>query len=103
MIIDLSIIKRHLNLDDDFTADDAYIEYLANEAEEQVQKEIDRSFEEIIAEEGEIPKPLLHTILLIVANFYANREPNAYTQVVEVPNSLTRILSMYRDYKNANI
>lgn len=103
MIIDLSTIKAHLNIDSNYTNDDAYLEHLEGVAEEVVQKHIDRTFEDIIAEEGAIPQPLLHTILLIVGNLYDNRESVAYSQVVEVPNTLTYILSMYRDYKNANI
>lgn len=103
MIIDLATIKTHLNIDTDFTDDDEYIEYLEGVAEEIVQKHIDRTFEDIIAEEGAIPQPLLHAVLLFVGNFYANRESVAYNQVVEVPNSLTYILSAYRDYNNANI
>lgn len=103
MILDLATIKKHLNIDASYTDDDTYIEFLEGVAEEVVQKHIDRSFEEIIGEAGEIPQPLLHSILLIVGNMYANRESVAYTSAVEVPNSLSYILSMYRDYKNANI
>jgi uncharacterized phage protein (predicted DNA packaging) len=103
MLIDLSTIKKHLNIDAEYTADDEYLMYLESVAEEVVQKHIDRTFEDIIAEEGEIPHPLLHSILLFVGNMYDNRESVAYNQVVEVPNSLSYILSMYRDYKNANI
>lgn len=103
MVIDLATIKNHLNIDTDYTEDDTYLVYLEGVAEEVVQKHIDRTFEDIIEKEGALPQPLLHTILLIVGNLYDNRESVAYSQVVEVPNSLTYILSMYRDYNNANI
>lgn len=103
MLVNLATIKNHLNIDSDYTSDDNYLEYLEGVAEEVVQKHIDRTFEDIIAEEGEIPKPLLHTILLFVGNLYENRESVAYTNVVEVPNSLSYILNMYRNYKDSNI
>lgn len=103
MLIDLVRIKNHLNLDEDYTQDDTYLEYLEGVAEALVEKHIDKSLEEIIAEEGEIPHPLLHTMLLLIGNFYDNRESVAYNQVVEVPNTLSYILSLYRDYNNANI
>jgi uncharacterized phage protein (predicted DNA packaging) len=103
MIIDLATIKAHLNLDTEYTTDDTYLEHLEGVAEGIVQKHIDRTFEDIVAEEGEIPQPLLHAILLIVGNLYDNRESVAYSQATEVPNSLSYILSMFRDYKNANI
>jgi len=103
MLIDLDKIKKHLNIDEDFTEDDEYIESLALVAEELVEKHIDKSFEEIAAESGELPKPLLHAILLMIGNFYDNRESVAYSSAIEVPTSLTYILNMYRDYENANI
>lgn len=103
MLIDLDKIKKHLNIDVDFTDDDEYIESLALVAENLVQKHIDKSFDEIAAEKGCIPMPLLHAVLLFVGNLYDNRESVAYSSVTEVPTSLTYILDMYRDYENANI
>ncbi len=103
MLIDLETIKKHLNLDADYVDDDNYLVYLESVAETLVEKHIDKTFEDIVAEEGEVPTPLLHTMLLLIANLYDNRESVAYNQVVEVPNTLTYILSMYRDYNSANI
>lgn len=103
MLIELSRIKKHLNLDEDFTEDDAYIESLEEVAEGLVEKHIDAKFDDIIAEEGELPKPLLHAILLFVGNLYANRESISYTSAIEIPTSLTYILNLYRNYKDANI
>ena len=42
-------------------------------------------------------------MLIFIANLYNNRESVAYTGAVEVPNTLTYILSLYRNYENANI
>lgn len=103
MHIDLETIKKHLNLNEDYTDDDTYVMHLENVAENLVEKHIDKTLEEIIAEEGEVPSPLLHAMLLIIGNLYDNRESVAYNQVVEVPKTLQYILSMYRDYENANI
>lgn len=103
MLITLAQIKTHLNIDSAYTADDAYITFLEGVAEELVEKHIDKPLTEITAEEGAIPQPLLSAMLLIIGNLYDNRESNSYTSVYEVPNSLSYILSLYRDYKNANI
>lgn len=103
MLVSLEELKNHLNIDSSFNDDDAYIESLEEVAEGLIQKHIDKTFDDIIGEEGELPKPLLQSIKLMVANFYDNRESVAYTSVTEVPNSLNYILSMYRDYTNANI
>ena len=103
MLIELDTIKNHLNIDSSFNDDDNYIMQLEEVAEAIVEKHIDRTLEDIIGEEGEVPKPLLQAILLFIANLYNNRESVAYTGAVEVPNSLTYILSLYRNYENANI
>ncbi len=103
MYLNLDTIKKHLNIDADFTDDDEYIEFLDSVAEDLVQKHIDKSFEDIVAEEGAIPKPLLHAILLFIGNLYDNRESIAFAAPSEVPQSLTYILNMYRNYENANI
>lgn len=103
MLLDLEKIKKHLNIDADFTDDDEYIEFLESVAEDLVQKHIDKKFDDIIAEEGALPNALLHAILLFIGNMYDNRESVAFANPSEVPQSLTYILNMYRDYENANI
>lgn len=103
MQIDLERIKKHLNIDSGYTDDDEYITYLETVAEQIVEKHIDTTLEDLIAENGEVPTPLLQCMLLIIGNLYDNRESVAYSNVIEVPNTLSYILSMYRDYNNANI
>lgn len=103
MHIELEDIKKHLNLDEDYTDDDSYLVYLESVAEQLVEKHIDKTLEEMIAEEGEVPKPLLQAMLLMIGNFYDNRESVSYGNAIEVPNTLQYILSMYRDYDNSNI
>lgn len=103
MLLTLDKIKKHLNIDADFTDDDDYIEFLESVAEDLVQKHIDKKFDDIIAEEGALPNALLHAILLFIGNMYDNRESVAFANPSEVPQSLTYILNMYRDYENANI
>lgn len=103
MHIELEDIKKHLNLDEDYTDDDSYLVYLESVAEQLVEKHIDKTLEDMIAEEGEVPKPLLQAMLLMIGNFYDNRESVSYGNAIEVPNTLQYILSMYRDYDNSNI
>lgn len=100
MLITLEQIKKHLNIDDDFTADDEYLMSLYAVAADLVQKHIDITFDELTAKHGEVPMPLLHAVLLIIGNFYANRESVSYANVSEVPMSAKYILTMYRDYSN---
>ena len=98
MLLTIEETKKHLNIDEAFTEDDAYLTSLCEVAEALVQKHIDRKFEDIIALEGELPRPLLHAVLLFIGNFYANRESVAYSNATSVPMSVKYILDMYRDY-----
>ena len=103
MLVDLETIKKHVNVDSSFTDDDEYLTSLEAVAEDLVQKHIDRSFEDIMENEGSVPSALLQSILLFIGNFYANRESISYAGAVEIPRSIGYILDMYRDYSNANI
>lgn len=103
MYIELDKIKKHLNIDADYTDDDEYLLFLYEVAEDVIQKHIDTTFENIIQKKGAVPTALLHAILLFIGNMYDNRESVSYASVQEVPTSLNYILSMYRDYDNANI
>lgn len=103
MSITIEQIKKHLNVDLDFTEDDEYIMYLYEVSNALVEKHIDKSLEDIEAEQGGLPKPLVHAMLLFIGNLYDKRESIASANVKELPNALQYILSLYRDYKNANI
>lgn len=102
MFLELSQIKKHLNIDTDYTDDDQYLLFLYDVAVDVIQKHIDTTFEEIMQKEGKIPNALLHAMLLFIGNMYDNRESVSYKSVHEVPSSLTYILNMYRDYSNPN-
>ena len=103
MFLELSQIKKHLNIDTDYIDDDEYLLFLYDVAVDAIQEHIDTTFEETKQKKGEIPNALLHAILLFIGNMYDNRESVSFTSVHEVPNSLNYILNMYRDYSNSNI
>lgn len=100
MFLDLDLIKKHLNIDADYLEDDDYLVSLAEVAEQVVQKHIDNKLDDIVNEEGELPRPLLHAMLLFIGNLYANRESVAYTSTTEVPKSYDYLLSLYKNYNN---
>lgn len=98
MLLDLCTIKNHLNLDEDFIDDDAYILSLAEVAQTIVEKHIDCKFDDILGEDGEIPSPLLQAMLLMVGNLYMNREPVALVSTIEIPYTYKYLLSLYKNY-----
>lgn len=97
MFLRLSEIKKHLNIDTTFVEDDNYLLELANVCENIVQKHIDHNLSDL-KEDGQLPSPLIHAMLLMVASFYAKRESIAFAATSEVPLSYEYLLSLYKDY-----
>ena len=94
-------IKKHLNIDEDFHLDDEYLVDLSIVAEQVVQKHIDNNLDELCAEnDGELPSPLMHAMLLLIGNFYANRESVAFASSSEIPLSYSYLLDLYKNYNN---
>lgn len=97
MYITLKEAKKHLQIDEDFTDDDAYIIALLQVAEDSVAQHLDIALRELITD-GELPAAVKHSILLMVGNLYATREPVAYTGVTKVPYTLDYLLGLYKHY-----
>ena len=98
MYVTLETAKKHLNLDDSFVEDDSYITLLIKTAEEAVSLHIDKPLVELEDSQGELPPAILHSVLLLIGNLYANREPVAYTTVIKVPYTLEYLLGLYKHY-----
>ena len=98
MYVTLESAKKHLNLDDSFNDDDSYISLLIQAAEDAVSKHIDLPLVELEDSQWELPPAILHSVLLLIGNLYANREPVAYTTVIKVPYTLEYLLGLYKHY-----
>lgn len=99
MYVTLEQAKKHLNVEEEFTEDDAYIISLIEVAEEVVAQAVCRDLKELEAAGGVIPAPLRHAILLMIGNYYANREPVAFAQNAELPKSFQYLINLYRNYE----
>lgn len=97
MYITLQETKKHLQIDDDFTADDVYIISLIQVAEDAVAQHLGIALRDLITD-GLLPSAIKHSILLMVGNLYATREPVAYTSVVKVPYTIDYLLGLYKLY-----
>lgn len=98
--ISLGEAKKHLNVEEDYTEDDKYIESLVDVAEAKVAKELCVKVEELAAidSSGQLPHPLKQAILLNVGLYYANREEVTYTQGKSLVQGSLYLISLYRDY-----
>lgn len=96
----LDLIKRHLQIDPDYTADDSYLELLGGACEEAVGMVIDDDMSGLTEEhDGTLPLPLQQACLLLIGTYYSNRESNAYgISVTEVPLGFTYLTNLYRNY-----
>jgi uncharacterized phage protein (predicted DNA packaging) len=103
MYIYLEDCKKHLNVDKDFLDDDMYIASLIEVAEKVVEKDIDTRLADLEDEDGDIPSPLKQAMLLLIGNFYANRESVAYTNMVKVPYSYQYLIDLYKNYRGRNL
>lgn len=97
MYLSLELIKNHLNIDSQFTADDDYLIGLADVAITVIEKHIDHSLSDLLVD-GNLPKPIQQAALLFIGNMYANRESIAFANAVEIPLSYNYLLDLYKDY-----
>lgn len=91
-MIDLSDIKRHLNVD--FDEDDSLIESMIEAVEASVEKSIGAPLSDYV-KDGELEPDLKHVIRIMVAKLYEYREGNTYGKVQEVPFTLAHLLAPY--------
>jgi hypothetical protein len=99
MYITLEQAKQHLNIDQSYSIDDEYITQLIGVAEDVVSKHIDDKLIDIEIEAGVLPASIVHAMLLLIGNFYANREPVAFASSNEIPLNYQYLLSLYKHYK----
>ncbi len=98
MYLQLSQIKKHLNINEDFVDDDEYLVELSKVTENVVQKHIDRELKDLEDEEGNIPSSLLHAMLLLIGTYYASRESVAFVSTSELPHAYDYIIALYKNY-----
>ena len=97
MIISLEQAKKHLLIDDSFTADDLYILDLITVAEDSVSQHLNVALDELLVG-GSLPPAVIHAMLLMIGNLYANREPVAYGTVTKVPLTYEYLIGLYKKY-----
>lgn len=99
MYISLDQAKAHLNILPDFTEDDEYILGLIEAAEQAVRVHVNEDFDKLAENNGGcLPAPLEQAMLLMIGNFYQNREPLGNR--TELPLSMRYLIDLYRNYLN---
>lgn len=101
----LELIKKHLNLNADYTDEDKYLEMLGNAVETAVEKHIDTDLAALawMTDDGELPVPLIEAMLLLLGVYYANREAVAFVASTEIPLAFTYLLDLFKNYAGEEI
>lgn len=100
MVLTLEETKRHLRVDEGYTGDDGYIEDLIALSEVDIANRLKYGSLEEAFPDGDIPLPVRHAAKLIVAHYYENREPVAFTTSSKVPMMVDSLLFSYVRYYN---
>ena len=98
MYVTLEEAKKHLNIDDSFKDDDSYINSLILVAEDAIEKNTDIALNEQM-EGAKLPPSVIHSILLLVGNLYANREATTYSSISDVPYSFKYLVNLNRNFQ----
>lgn len=96
--VDLTYLKKQLNIEENFTDDDTYIQLLEEAAEQVVSKYVDYPLSKYEDKAGKLPQALVHAIALWVATNYAIRE-SIGSNLHENPHSFELLMDLFRDYK----
>lgn len=92
-------IKEHLNIDQDFTADDQYLGYLYDVAEATVARHICCVLSDVCDDKGALPAPIVHAILLYIGDLYNSREGNTFgVTASQVPFTYDYLVNLYKNY-----
>ena len=98
MYVDLSLAKRHLNIEPEFTDDDVLIQQYINTAELMVELDIHESLSTLQTESGALPAPLIQAMLLLVGTYYVARETIAFGVIKQELPAYDHLVSKYRNY-----
>lgn len=96
MIITLTEVKRHLNIETTFNNDDGYLLDLIDVVEDVVIDYLNLPTETTYNDSSNTPKPVKQSMLLMVGHLYLNRQIVSYTQGYEIPYTYKFLLEPYR-------
>lgn len=96
--ITLEQAKQHLNIDENYMADDSYIIMLIAAAEITVAKDVCEELKDLEVKPGEIPAPLKYAILLQVGDYYNSRETVAFVSTMSEVPTYKHLIGLYRNY-----
>ena len=92
----LADIKAQARIEPSFTDEDGYLMRLGKAAERKLFKDIQRTYDEVVAAEGEWPEDLTLAALLLTSQWYVHREPTENQSMSVVPYAYDALYMPYR-------
>lgn len=89
----MELIKAHCRIDSD--CENELLETYAEGAEEQVLEDIGRTYDELVAWKGEVPKRIIHASLMLVDFAYQQRTMVSNLNWSVVPYTYERIIKPF--------
>lgn len=94
----LAEIKKHCNIDSQFTDDDVYLTALATASEDVIAKYIDCPLSKLEDSNHKLPEALKFSMLLWIGTIYTVRESATNMNMSTVPHSMELLCDLYRNY-----
>jgi uncharacterized phage protein (predicted DNA packaging) len=101
MYITIEDLKKHLNVD--HSEDDAYIEELAEVAEDAVAEYLNRPLTDFVDDAGVLKASVRHAIRLLVGTWYASRESVAFASPSVMPDGVYALLLPLRRFVSEEV
>lgn len=103
MYISIDKIRQHLNIDDFYHEDDEYINHLTVAAETAVAKRLNVKNLGVLLdkETGYLPEDVNHAVLLLIGNWYSNREAVSTLNVNKLPYGLEFLFELNKNYSRS--
>lgn len=101
MFVSIDKVRSHLNLDEYYHEDDEYIVHLVGAAEDATALRLNvKSLGQLMnPDTGYLPESVNHSILLLVGNWYANREAVSNLNVNRLSYGYDFLADLNKNYK----
>lgn len=89
----IDYIKQHSRID--FSDEDSVLDLYGSAAEETVLNYLNRTYQELLEQYGEVPAPIRQATLLLVDHSYTQRSPVSVQSVSIMPDSIDILVKPY--------
>lgn len=93
----LETVKKWLNIEDQFEADDLLIMGMTDAALEAVEKYLDRPLKDYEVD-GKLPSGLKTCAMFLISTWYALRESVSQSNMQPIPHSFELMIALYKNY-----